>query len=256
MYAPEAPVCAGTLPTDGIAAACEEDTPMTAVSTFRQELESAVLQRHCAHHPMTQKWAAGKLSRNCLMGWGIEQYHWISNLVPEMFFKRAKAPAEAREPLFANYLEEYDPERPHLDIILKFAAANGADVQAVKAGRGLPTTEAWVTFLTRVAKDEPWLAGIAAQMIGTESQSPLLYSTVLPALRDSYHFAEEEIEHFWLHNEVDIEHGDRGFELLERYCTTREHRELALHWAAESARMRWLHFDGIYLHYELGYSLQ
>jgi hypothetical protein len=30
---------------------------MTAVSTFRRELEAAVLERHCAHYPMTQKWA-------------------------------------------------------------------------------------------------------------------------------------------------------------------------------------------------------
>lgn len=229
---------------------------MTAVSAFRRELESAVLERHCAHHPMTQKWAAGELSHNCLMGWAIEQYHWVGNLVPEMFYKLAKAPAEAREPLFANYLEEYNPDRPHLDIILRFAAANGADVEAVKRGRGLPTTEAWVSFMTRVAKDEPWLAGIAVQMIGTESQSPLLYSTVLPALREKYRFPEDAIEHFWLHSEVDVEHGDRGFELLERYCTTPELREMAARWARESARMRWLYFDGIYLHYELGYKLQ
>jgi pyrroloquinoline-quinone synthase len=229
---------------------------MTAVSTFRKELEDAVLERHCAHHPMTQKWAAGELSRNCLMGWGIEQYHWISNLVPEMFFKMAKAPAEARGPLFANFMEEYDPDRPHLDIILRFAAANGADVEAVKRGRGLPTTEAWVAFMTRVAKDEPWIAGIACQMIGTESQSPLLYSTVLPALREKYQFPEDAIEHFWLHNEADVEHGDRGFQILEKYCTTQELRDVAIHWARESARMRWFYFDGIYLHYELGYKLR
>ena len=44
---------------------------------------SAACSKMCAHHPMTQKWADGELSRNCLMGWGIEQYYWISNLVPD-----------------------------------------------------------------------------------------------------------------------------------------------------------------------------
>ena len=50
-----------------------KENPMTAVSTFRQELEAAILERHCAHHPMTQKWAAGELGREALMGWGVEQ---------------------------------------------------------------------------------------------------------------------------------------------------------------------------------------
>jgi hypothetical protein len=30
----------------------------------------------------------------------------------------------------------------------------------------------------------------------------------------------------------------------------------ALHYVRESARRRWFYFDGIYLHYELGYKLQ
>ena len=229
---------------------------MTAVSTFRQELEAAVLERHCAHHPMTQKWARGELSRNALMGWGVEHYHWISNMPPVTFYKMATAPKEARDAILANYLEENDPDRPHLPIVLRFAEANGADVEAVKRGRGLPTTEAWVAFLTRTARDVGWLAGVAATNIGTESQSPLLYSTVLPALREKYQFDEHTIEHFWLHCEADVEHGGRAFEILERFCTTEEQRQMAIHYARESAKMRWFYFDGIYLHYELGYKLR
>ena len=30
---------------------------------------------------------------------------------------------------------------------------------------------------------------------------------------------------------------------------------MAIHYARECARMRWFYFDGIYLHYELGYGL-
>jgi pyrroloquinoline quinone (PQQ) biosynthesis protein C len=139
--------------------------------------------------------------------------------------------------------------------VLRFAEANGADLDAVKRGRGLPTTEAWVAFLTRCAQ-ESWIAGVAATNIGTESQSPLLYGTVLPALRERYGFDEHVIEHFWLHTEADVEHGGRAFDILERHCTTEELRQTAIHYARESARMRWFYFDGIYLHYELGYKLR
>jgi pyrroloquinoline-quinone synthase len=229
---------------------------MTAICTFPQELEAAVMERHCAHHPMTEKWARGELSRNALMGWAIEHYHWVSNVSPVGFYSMATAPADAREAILANYREENDPSHSHLAIVLRFAEANGADLESVQCGRGLPTTEAWVAFLTRVAKEEGWIAGVAASLIGTESQSPLLYGTVLPALREKYQFDEHTIEHFWLHCEADEEHGGRGFELLERHCTTEALRREAIHWARESAKMRWFYFDGIYLHYELDYRLR
>ncbi len=66
----------------------------------------------------------------------------------------------------------------------------------------------------------------------------MLYSKVLPALREIYKYPEDAIEHVWLHAEVDIEHGGRGFDLLERHCTTPELEEMAVHYARESARKR------------------
>jgi pyrroloquinoline quinone (PQQ) biosynthesis protein C len=228
---------------------------MASGSPFRAALEAAVAARHCADHPMTEKWARGELSHNALMGWAVEHYHWVSNIGTATFYILAKAPAEVRPILLENYLEERDPQRPHHPIVLRFAAANGADVEAVKRGRGLPTTESWVGWRVDVARHEHFAAAIAAGMIGSESQSVRLYSKVLPALREVYRFPEEAIEHFWLHAEADIAHSERGFQILEQVCTTRELQEMAIHFARESARRRWFYFDGIYLHYELGYRL-
>lgn len=233
-----------------------EGHSMETKSSLRERLEAAVMERHCANHPLTEKWAAGQISKNAMMGWGIEQYHWISNIYKGELYKAANTPLEAQHLLLSNYLEEVDPERPHLDIILRFAAANGADIEEVKKGRGLPTTEAWVAWFNRVCKEESFIASVAATNIGTESQSPLLYGKVLPALRQTYRFKDEDIEHFWLHEEADTEHGGRGFGILDRYCTTPELQEMAVHYARESAKMRWFFFDGIYLHYEMGYKLR
>jgi pyrroloquinoline-quinone synthase len=229
---------------------------MAVATSFREELIAAVDARHCADHPMTDKWARGELSRNCLMGWAVEHYHWISNIRPNTFYTLAKAPPDVRESILENFREEHAPDRPHLPIVLRFAEANGADVEAVMRGRGLPTTESWVAWRIDVSKHEPWIASVAAGTIGTESQSPRLYTRVLPALREIYQFPEDVIEHFWLHSEADVEHSNRGFEALERHCTTRELQEMAIHYARESARRRWFHFDGIYLHYELSYKLR
>ena len=226
-----------------------------AKSAFRNALESAVLERHCANHPMTDKWAKGELGRPAMRGWAVEHYHWVSNIMGAFFDICARAPQDVVRAQLENYFEEMDDDRPHLGIVLRFAEANGANLAEVRKGTGLPTTRAWVRFLNDAAREPSWIAGVAAINIGTESQSPMLYTKVLPALRKVYKFEEPAIEHFWLHSEADIEHGGRAFDVLEHHCKTTEQQDLAVHWARESAKMRWLYFDGIYLHYEMGYAL-
>jgi pyrroloquinoline-quinone synthase len=228
---------------------------MAAMSAFRKALEAAVDERHCADHPMTEAWAKGTLGKDCLKGWAVEQYHWVSNMRVKDFYICAHAPNDVIDAQLGTRDEEIDPEHSHLDIMLRFAAANGGDVAAVKAGHGLPTTRSWVAWIDHVAVTQPWYAAIAATKVASESQSPRLYSKILPAMREIYKFAEPDIEHFWLHSEVDIEHGDEGYRLLEHHCTTSEQQELCIHYAREGARMRWFHFDGIYLHYEKSYAL-
>jgi pyrroloquinoline-quinone synthase len=223
--------------------------------TFREQLQAAVLSRHCANHPLTEKWAAGEVSRNARMGWAVEHYHWVSKMGKAFFSICANAPNDVVAFTMENWSEENSEDRSHLDIVLRFAKANGASIPAIMKGRGLPTTESWVRFLLDASKMEPWIIGVAALNIGTESQSPMLYGKMLPSLRKVYKYPEADIEHFWLHIDADEDHGGRAFAALERHCTTKELKELAVHWAYESARMRWFYFDGIYLHYEMGYNL-
>ena len=154
--------------------------------SFRRELEDAVLERHCAFHPMTEKWAGGELSRRAMMGWAAEQYHWVSHMNAPAFYICSGAPDDVIAAEIDNVHEENDPDHSHLDIMLKFAKANGGNVKKIKAGVGLPTTRSWVAWITEVARANPWYCGVAALRVGTESQSPRLYSKLLPALRDVY----------------------------------------------------------------------
>jgi pyrroloquinoline-quinone synthase len=229
---------------------------MTDTRAFRKALEAAVDERHCADHPMTEKWAQGKLGKKCMMGWAVEQFHWVSRMRPKDFYICAHAPNDVIDAQMETRQEEIDPDHSHLDIMLRFAQANGGNPAKIKKEQGLPTTRSWVAFLTDTARDNPWYCGMAAIRIGTESQSPRLYSKVLPALRDIYKFKEPEIEYFWLHSEVDVEHGGRAFDLLVKHCKSREQQAKCIHFAHESAKMRWFHFDGVFLHYEMGYELQ
>jgi len=67
---------------------------MAVATSFREELKAAILERHCANHPMTEKWARGELSRNALMGWGIEHWQWVSRVKPATFYRCANAPRD------------------------------------------------------------------------------------------------------------------------------------------------------------------
>ena len=53
--------------------------------TFRKSLQDVVAARHCADHPMTEKWAKGELGRRCMMGWAAQQWHWVSKMNPVAF---------------------------------------------------------------------------------------------------------------------------------------------------------------------------
>ncbi|MDA0261859.1 MAG: hypothetical protein O3A21_06665, partial [Proteobacteria bacterium] len=146
------------------AISCRQD-PLMAKSNFRRALEEAVLERHCANHPMTEKWAKGDLGQDAMMGWGVEHYHWVHNYHIVNFTIAAKAPRDVIEMQLENFREEADDDKPHIEIVLKFAAANGADIDRVRNSRGLPTTRAWRNWLFQTARDNHWVAGGASTTI-------------------------------------------------------------------------------------------
>ena len=230
---------------------------MAAMTTFHRELQGAVNEQHQADHPLIAKWARGEVKRETVTGAAAEIWHWVGNLLPEAFFNIcAKSPADVVDMEMENLREETDPDNPHTELLLRFNEACGTDRKVLMAGRGLPTTESWLNWELDVTRYQSWIAAVSGVHISSEAQEPTLINKILPALRETYKFNEHELEFWWLHGEADIEHGGRAFKALERHCKTRAQKDLAIHYAREGARMKWLFWDGINLHYEMGYKLQ
>ncbi len=230
---------------------------MSNTREFRQELQQVVTAFDQSRHPLIDKWAAGEVKHETIAGAISEIWHWISHLIPEALFNIAsKAPADVIDMEMENYQDELDPANPHPELILRFAEACGVKRAELIAGRGLPTTEAWRDWELEVTRQQPWIAGCAAVHISSEAQEPRLINRILPALRETYHFSEHDLEFWWLHSGADIEHGGRAFDILARHCDTREKQEMALHWAREGARRKYFFWDGINLQYEIGYPLR
>lgn len=225
---------------------------MTEKSEFRVHLESLVEGRHLKNHPMYVEWANGTLSKHCMAGCMAESYHYVSNIVHAFFMIASRAPADVVEMELENFSDEMNPANPHPALFLRFIDACGGNSEAVKNGRGLPSTELWTEWLWSLAKEKPWQAAVAAIHVGSEFQSPGTFNAILPALREKYQFTEHEIEHFWLHAEVDIEHSGSAFDVLERHSPTAELKDMAENYVLESIRRRWFFMDCVYLHYDKG----
>lgn len=224
---------------------------------FRQAVNTAIGRRHQANHPLIDKFARGEVKRETVAGTITEIWYWISKLIPEaLLLIAAKGPQDVVELEMENYGEELDPVNPHPELIKRFARACGVTDARLQAGRGLPTTEAWLNFELSTCRDQHWIAAMAATHVASEAQEPVLINKILPALRNVYKFSESDLEFWWLHAEVDVEHGGQALNMLVKHCNTRELQEMAIHWAGEGARNKWLFWDGINVHYEMGYKLQ
>jgi pyrroloquinoline-quinone synthase len=231
-----------------------------ATSAFRRALEEAVAQRHSALHPFSDAWVSGRLDRPLLGEWVKQHYHYVSHFSEWLAIVYGNCPQrEVRDFLLENIAEEdgltgqagYSAAR-HTDLLLDFGEACGksraeiADAQT--NGELLAETlglQSWCT----VQAHKPFAEALAGLVIGLESQVPKIYARTTPPLVEKYGFTEQEVVFFRLHIGADLEHGERGFEIVEKYAATPEQQTNCLRIVNEATAMRRLYLDGLYNKY-------
>lgn len=78
---------------------------------------------------------------------------------------------------------------------------------------------------------------------------PQIYKRTTPPLVEKYGFTEDEIVFFRLHIVADTEHGQRGYEIVERLADTDEKQAACLRAVREATLMRRLYLDALYNEY-------
>jgi len=231
-----------------------------AASAFRQALEDAIARRHSAVHPFSDAWVSGRLDKRLLGEWVKQHYHYVSHFSAWIatVFGSCGEP-EVREFLLENITEEegvagqggYQPVR-HTKLLLDFGEACGKSrdeiINAQRNGELLAGTlglQAWCT----VQAHKPFPEALAGLVVGLESQVPKIYSRTMPPLIEKYGFTEEEVTFFRIHIGADEEHGERGFQIVEKYAATPEQRENCLRIVREATLMRGLYLDSLYQKY-------
>jgi pyrroloquinoline-quinone synthase len=228
-----------------------------AKSVFRQALEEAVAQRHSAQHPWSDAWASGKLDRRIFGEWVKQQFHFVRHFSEWLAAVYANCPhQEVQQFLLENVAEEegligsgdFTPVR-HTDLLLEFAEVCGmprAEVLGAEVkGELLPELiglRSWCTVQSR----KPFIEALPGLLIGLESQVPGIYRKTMPPLIEKYGFAEHELTYFSLHIVADVDHGEKGYEIVEKYATTDAQRATCVHLVKEAAMMRRLYIDGLY----------
>ncbi len=228
-----------------------------AKSAFRLALEDAINQRHSAVHPWSEAWTGGKLNRRLLGEWVKQHYHYVSHFSEWLGTVYANCPHwDVQKFLLENMTEEegfvgsadFAPVR-HSELLLDFAQNCGMPkdevLNAQMNGELLPETLGLQSWCHRQSL-RPFVEALSGLLIGLESQVPAIYSKTTPPLLEKYGFAEEEVTFFTLHIVADQEHGDRGFEIVEKYATSDAQRSICVGLVREAAMMRRLYLDGLY----------
>jgi len=226
-------------------------------SSFRLSLEEAINQRHSAVHPWSEAWYSGKLNRYLLGEWVKQHYHYVSHFSEWLAAVYAHCPhTDVQAFLLENIAEEDGfvgngdfPAVRHSTLLLDFAEHCGAKredvLSAQEKGELLPETLGLQSWCYRQST-RPFVEALSGLLIGLESQVPVIYSKTTPPLIEKYGFTEDEVTFFTLHIVADTEHGERGYEIMEKYANTDELQASCVRLVKEAAIMRRLYLDGLY----------
>jgi pyrroloquinoline-quinone synthase len=222
---------------------------MVATAPFRARLEEAVRGQHSQMHPFTDAWVNGQLTRSQLGEWARQHYHYVGNFSLWCGTVYGRCPdQEARDFLLENMWEEEMGNR-HSELLIRFAEACGFSRDDVLSVDVLPTTRGLTAWCYEMANAHSFLEAAAGLLVGLESQTPGIYRRNTPPLLEKYGFSEREAEFFIVHQTADEDHGERGYQIVERHCATDAMRAEAVDQVRQATEMRWQYMSGLYRAY-------
>ncbi|MGH9068604.1 MAG: TenA family transcriptional regulator [Acidimicrobiales bacterium] len=221
-------------------------TPPVEKSEFRQALEAAVAGKHSQSSPFSVAWSEGRLTRDHFAYWVAQHLHYVGHFSEWLGAMFADCPhKDARDFLLANMWEE-EMGTPHTELLIRFAEACGWSRDRILSQPALPTTTGLRVWCEMLAKSHDFVGASAALIVGLESQTPGIYVKQLPPLREKYGFTEEETIFFDVHITSDVVHGERGFQIVEKYADGPAEQARCLDLVHQATEMRWMYMDGLY----------
>lgn len=193
-------------------------------------------------HPVVAGIEAGTVTLPQLRLFTEQFYLHIRNMLPWIGEMYVNCPFEdVRLTLVKNLAEEclgtFSGTKGHPDLLLDFAAAIGADVEAMRAGEQLPVGRRLTEYFEFMARCRPWFVPLAAIGIGLESFVPVTFRRLVDAFQHSYGLSDEAVRFWSMHILADSEHGDEGIEIVSRHVVDPAARRYVFDGTVETARL-------------------
>lgn len=171
-------------------------------------LDARIASRSILEHPFYRAWSAGTLTRQDLATYARLYYPHVAAFPGYLQASESGAALPAvRAELRDNLREELSEPAPHPELWLRFAAAVGADPEAVQAAAPSPATRATVATFDRLCRTST-VAALTA-LYAYESQQPEVSGQKAAGLRERYGVtADAALSYFTVHGEADLRHRD------------------------------------------------
>lgn len=215
-------------------------TPEEFVGLLREELSRP--GHGMKDHPFVLGLEEGTITREQIQAVMEQFYLHIRNMLPWIGEIYVKCPhADVRDTLVKNLAEEclgvFTGTKAHPELLLEFAAAIGADVDAWRAADQNPTSRRLTDYFEFMATRRDWFVALSAIAIGLESFVPETFTRMVAAFKANYGLTDEQLVFWTMHIMADEEHGDEGIELVSAYATEPAQRKAVFDCTLETGKL-------------------
>jgi pyrroloquinoline-quinone synthase len=170
------------------------------------KIDAAIAQKSLLNHPFYQDWQAGKLSRESLQLYAAQYYRHVQAFPQHLRVLAVRADASLKPVVLENLAEEENPDGPHPQLWLDFAAALGVSEEYVTSAPSLPGTQHVVHTFRDICANRSVAEAVAA-LYAYESQVPEIAITKIAGLNRHYGINDAKgTAYFSVHEEADKAH--------------------------------------------------
>ena len=226
-----------------------EMTPEEFVGLIRAECSKP--GRGMQDHPIVHAMEDGSATIPQLTLFTEQFYQHISRMLPWIGAIYVRCPHESvRTALVKNLAEEctgYQTETDaHPELLMTFAAALGADTEALRAAEQLPDGRRLTEYFEFMGLCREWYVPLSAIGIGLESFVPDTFTRIVAALKTNYHMTDEQLIFWTMHIVADEAHGDEGIQMVSDYALSADARKHVFDCTVETSRL----FHDMWMLYE------
>lgn len=171
-----------------------------------QMIDRKIAEHNLLKTPFYQAWTAGTLSRKELAQYAAQYYRHVEAFPGYLQALAARADATLRPLVEENLAEELDPVAPHPKLWRGFAAAVGANNEALDGIEPLPAIETLIETYRELCAHASVAEAVAA-LYAYEAQVPEIATQKIAGLRRHYGISDPSaLRYFAVHEEADVRH--------------------------------------------------